>query len=116
MRREIYFKNFKLPRGGCYWWHLVLTAHGHAYYVHTSGKVAVRYSTGVVRMLKERMVKGLKCVKIFNRNVSVKNLVAREKLVRFNSKIHIAVCKDGNENNCDIKNIEIFLKTGEKVK
>lgn len=105
----IYFKQFKLPKGDYYFWHLITeTPSGKKYFIHTSGVVGVIYKNGKERLLKGYIKKGCLVVKINNKVVKVKNLVAKEMFSVYIEGKHSVINKDGNPRNCDCFNLKIL--------
>lgn len=106
--REIYFRSFKLPSRGHYFWHLLKeTKEGDLYYLHTSGLIAVRQANGAEKILKADIINGDKCVHILGQTYKLKNLVAEELYAGFNPEIHKIKFKDKNPLNCDCYNLQI---------
>lgn len=111
MSGSLYFKDIKLPHRANHYFHLIHESKlGKLYYIHTSGVVCVRYKNGKERKLEGFVKDDDLYVKIENKAVKVKSLVAREMCPKYNSQQYSVVLKDGNPKNCDWYNIEIFTK------
>ena len=111
MSGDLYFSQFKMPRRGYHWFHLIAETKTKLYYVHTSGKVLVRYANGKEKILTA-YIKHNKyyVVKLLNKEVLVKHLVAKEIFPYFNSAIHSVVNVDGDITNCDCYNLRVYTK------
>lgn len=109
---NLYFKEFKLPRRKNHFWHLIYESpKGKLYYIHTSGNVGVVYKNGQERLLKGYLRKNKDLVvKIGNKPVKIKNLVAKEIFENYTEGIDCIKLLDGNPRNCDCYNMKIFTK------
>lgn len=106
----VYFKDFTVPRRDWHWWRLICeTKRGSLYYLHTSGRVFVRYKNGKERELKPYLHKGKAAVKIEGKIYYIKHLVAAEVFSNYKKGMPVIV-NDGNQFNCDAYNISIYTK------
>jgi hypothetical protein len=124
----LFFKSIKVPSGKNYYWMPIAAENkggrscGYRYYIHTSGAVAVRYANGKERKLTpylRRSARGnqkrgskkkeILTVKIFGKENAIKHLVAAALTKKYTKGSNV-VCKDGNEANCDYKNLVLIGK------
>lgn len=107
----LYFADIKVPKSGknadgYYWAHVYTNAEGKAYYVHTSGIVAVRYKHGKERILTPYLHNGKLCVKV-DKLRPIKHLVAAAALSGYRKGMPV-IQRDRNPLNCDYKNLVLI--------
>lgn len=107
---EVYFKKFKVKNRNWHWWRLITeTKNGALYYLHTSGKVFVRYKNGVEKELKGYIKRNDLYLKINGKEQKMKNLVASEVFINYKKGMNV-ILNDGDPRNCDVYNLSVYTK------